>query len=127
MRAQRIYIDTSVIGGCFDAEFAAYCDTRDCVSVANGLDALHLTLRAFDIGPGDEVIVPSNTFIATWLAVDQVGAVPVPVEPEDATFNLDPARIEAAVTERTRAIIADTCTGIRPTWIPSSTSAAAAG
>jgi len=89
----------------FEAEFARYCGARFCVGVANGLEALHLTLRAWEIGPDDEVIVPANTFIATWLAVSQVGATPVPVEPDERTFNIDPARIEAAITPRTRAII----------------------
>jgi dTDP-4-amino-4,6-dideoxygalactose transaminase len=89
----------------FEADFAAYCGAAHCVGVANGLDALHLTLRALDIGAGDEVIVPSNTFIATWLAVSQCGATPVPVEPVEATYNIDPARIEAAITQRTRAIM----------------------
>jgi dTDP-4-amino-4,6-dideoxygalactose transaminase len=73
--------------------------------VANGLDALVLALRVLEIGPGDEVIVPSNTYIATWLAVTQVGATPVPVEPDPATSNLDPERIVAALTSRTRAIM----------------------
>lgn len=90
----------------FEEEYAAYCGARECIGVGNGLDALHLILRAMDIGPGDEVIVPSNTFIASWLAVSQVGATPVPVEPDPRTYNLDPARIEAAVTARTRAIMA---------------------
>ncbi len=90
----------------FEEAFAAYCGVRHCVGVGNGLDALHLVLRAWDIGPGDEVIVPSNTYIATWLAVTHAGATPVPVEPDPATCNLDPARIEAAITPRTRAIIA---------------------
>jgi dTDP-4-amino-4,6-dideoxygalactose transaminase len=89
----------------FEHEFASYCNTKYAVGVANGLDALHLTLRAYGIGPGDEVIVPSNTFIATWLAVSQVGATPVPVEPDDTTFNLDPCRLEDALTPRTRAIL----------------------
>jgi dTDP-4-amino-4,6-dideoxygalactose transaminase len=89
----------------FEQDFAAYCGAAHCIGVANGLDALHLILRAYGIGPGDEVIVPSNTFIATWLAVSHAGARPVPVEPDDATFNIDPARIEQAVTPRTRAII----------------------
>ncbi|MDX2074364.1 MAG: DegT/DnrJ/EryC1/StrS family aminotransferase [Alphaproteobacteria bacterium] len=89
----------------FEAEFAAYCETRHCVGVANGLDALHLLLRAYGIGPGDEVIVPSHTFIATWLAVSQCGATPVPVEPDARSYNLDPARLEAAITTRTRAIL----------------------
>jgi len=89
----------------FEQEFATYCGTRHCVAVANGLDALHLILRAFDIGPGDEVIVPSNTYIASWLAVSQAGAVPIPVEPVLETSNLDPALVEAAITTRTRAIM----------------------
>src|SRR4029079_6728082 len=89
----------------FEGEFAQYCGSRYCVGVSNGLDAITLILRAMDIGPNDEVIVPSNTFIATWLAVSHVGAIPVPVEPNDNTFNLDPQRIEAAITPRTRAII----------------------
>lgn len=89
----------------FEEEFAAYCTAKYCVGVGNGLDALHLILRALDIGPGDEVLVPSNTFIATWLAVTHAGATPVPVEPVAGTHNIDPALIEAAVTPRTRAII----------------------
>ncbi|MCW5619880.1 MAG: aminotransferase class V-fold PLP-dependent enzyme, partial [Burkholderiales bacterium] len=90
----------------FEQEFAAYCGARHCVGVGNGLDALHLILRAYDIGPGDEVIVPASTFIATWLAVSHAGARPMPVEPDAATGNIDPTRIEAAITSRTRAIIA---------------------
>jgi dTDP-4-amino-4,6-dideoxygalactose transaminase len=89
----------------FEAEFAAYCGARHCVGVGNGLDALHLILRAMQIGPGDEVIVPANTYIATWLAVSYAGAAPVPVEPDPRTFNLDPARVEAAVTPRTKAVM----------------------
>lgn len=89
----------------FESEFAAFCDAEHCVGVANGLDALTLSLRALDIGPGDEVIVPSNTFIATWQAVSNVGATPVPIEPTDATFNMNPELIEAAITARTKAIM----------------------
>ncbi len=89
----------------FEKEFAVYCGVQHCIGVGNGLDALHLLLRAYDIGPGDEVIVPSNTFIATWLAVTQCGATPVPVEPDIATHNIDPSRIGAAITKRTRAIM----------------------
>jgi dTDP-4-amino-4,6-dideoxygalactose transaminase len=89
----------------FESEYAQWCGAGHAVGVANGLDALVLALRALGIGPGDEVIVPSNTYIATWLAVSHVGAVPVPVEPEAASFNLDPARIEAAITPRTRAVL----------------------
>ena len=89
----------------FENDFADYCEAAHGIGVASGLDALHLALRACDIGPGDEVIVPSHTFIATWLAVSQTGATPVPVEPIEATYTIDPARIEAAITPRTRAII----------------------
>jgi dTDP-4-amino-4,6-dideoxygalactose transaminase len=89
----------------FEQGFAAYTETQHCVGVANGLDALRLALVAMGIGAGDEVIVPSNTFIATWLAVTQSGATPVPVEPVESTYNLDPGRIEAAITPRTKAIL----------------------
>lgn len=89
----------------FEVEWAAYCGTEHAVGVANGLDALTLALRALEIGPGDEVIVPSNTYIATWLAVSAVGARPSPVEPDPATFNIDPARIEAAITPATKALL----------------------
>lgn len=89
----------------FETEFAAYVEADHCVGVANGMDAIFLALKALGIGPGDEVIVPSNTFIATWLAVAHCGAVPVAVEPDEHTFNIDPALIEGALTERTTAII----------------------
>ena len=89
----------------FEEAFAKYCDCKYAIGVNSGTDALHLILRALDIGPGDEVIVPSNTYIATWLAVTSVGAVPVPVEPSHHSFNIDPVRIERAVTSRTKAII----------------------
>jgi dTDP-4-amino-4,6-dideoxygalactose transaminase len=89
----------------FESEFAAFCGTKFCIGVGNGLDALHLILHACGIGPGDEVIVPSNTYIATWLAVSYAGATPVPVEPDPATFNIAPERIEAAITSRCRAIM----------------------
>ena len=89
----------------FEAEYARWNGTQHCVGVANGLDALHLALRALDIGPGDEVIVPSNTYIATWLAVSQVGATIVPVEPDVVSCNLDPALLEAAITPTTKAIL----------------------
>jgi dTDP-4-amino-4,6-dideoxygalactose transaminase len=89
----------------FEEEFATYCTAKHCVGIGNGLDALHLVLRALDIGPGDEVLVPSNTFIATWLAVTHAGATPIPVEPIAATHNIDPAKLEAVITPRTRAII----------------------
>jgi dTDP-4-amino-4,6-dideoxygalactose transaminase len=90
----------------FEAEFAAYCGARHCIGVGNGLDALHLIMRAMEIGQGNEVIVPAHTYIASWLAVSFAGAVPVPVEPDEKTFNIDPARIEAAITGRTKAIMA---------------------
>ncbi len=90
----------------FEQQFAAYCGIRHAVAVANGLDALRLILRAYGIGPGDEVVVPSNTYIATWLAVSQVGATVVPVEPDEGTCNIDPNRVEAALTPRTRAVLA---------------------
>ncbi len=89
----------------FESEWAAHCRACHAVGLADGLDALHLTLRAMDVGQGDEVIVPSNTYIATWLAVSQCGAVPVPVEPDPATHNIDVARIEAALTPRTKVIL----------------------
>ena len=88
-----------------EREFAAYCEAKHCIAVGNGLDALQLVLRAWDIGPGDEVIVPAHTFIATWLAVSNVGATPVPVEPNERTYNIDVHRIEAAITAKTKAII----------------------
>ncbi|NRB06780.1 MAG: DegT/DnrJ/EryC1/StrS family aminotransferase [Richelia sp.] len=90
----------------FEEEFAAYCETKYCVGVGNGLDALHLIIRAMGIGTGDEVIVPANTYIATWLAVSYAGATPVPVEPDENTYNINPSLIETAITERTKAIIA---------------------
>ncbi|MBS1370052.1 MAG: DegT/DnrJ/EryC1/StrS family aminotransferase [Lentisphaeria bacterium] len=88
----------------FEKAFAEYCGTKFCVGVSNGLDALCLGLEAGGVKEGDEVIVPANTYIATWLAVSQVGAVPVPVEPAPGTFDIDPARIEEAITPRTSAI-----------------------
>lgn len=89
----------------FEQEYSRFCGVAHTVGVANGLEALTLALRALGIGPGDEVLVPSNTYIATWLAVTHVGATPVPVEPDPATSNLDPARLAAARTPRTRAIL----------------------
>jgi len=89
----------------FESEFAAYSEVKYCIGVGNGLEALHLLLHAYNIGPGDEVIVPSNTFIATWLAVSQCGATPVPVEPDVKSHNIDPALVAAAITPRTRAIM----------------------
>lgn len=89
----------------FESEYAAYCQAAHCVSVGNGLDALHLALLALGVHQGDEVIVPSNTYIATWLAVSQCGATPVPVEPDKTTFNINPDLIEAAITSRTKVIL----------------------
>ena len=89
----------------FESEFAAYCGVKHCIGVGNGLDALHLVLRAYGIGQGDEVIVPANTYIATWLAVSHAGATPIPVEPLITTYNMDPDGIEAAITPYTRAVI----------------------
>jgi dTDP-4-amino-4,6-dideoxygalactose transaminase len=89
----------------FENEFAQFCGVRHCVGTSNGLDALRLVLRAWGVGAGDEVLVPSNTFIATWLAVSDTGATPVPVEPDPRTYNMDPARVESALTARTRAIV----------------------
>lgn len=89
----------------FEHEFAEYCGAAHAVGVANGLDALRIGLLAMDIQPGDEVLVPSHTFIATWLAVSQCGAVPVPVEPKAGEYNLDPGKLEAAIGPRTKAII----------------------
>lgn len=90
----------------FESEFANFCESKYCVGVANGLDALHLTLKAWNIGPGDEVIVPSNTYIATWLAVTQVGAKIIPVEPQISTHNIDINLIERAISKKTKVIIA---------------------
>lgn len=89
----------------FESEFAAYCGVEHCVGLGNGLDALYLLLRAYGIGAGHEVITPSNTYIATWLAATYAGATPVPVDPIEGTCNLDPELIEAAITPRTRAIM----------------------
>src|SRR3954451_10741729 len=90
----------------FEQEFASYCGARQCIGVGNGLEALTLMLHALDVGPGDEVIVPANTYIATWLAVSHVGATCVPVEPDPATHQIDPALVEERISERTRALIA---------------------
>ena len=89
----------------FEKEFGRYCGSKYCVGVGNGLDALHLALRALGIGKGDEVIVPSNTYIATWIAVSITGAVPVPVEPLENTYNIDPGLIKRAITHKTKAIL----------------------
>lgn len=90
----------------FEEEFAEYCGVKYCVGVATGLDALFLILKAMNIGNSDEVIVPSNTYIATALAVSYTGAKPVFVEPEIETFNINPSRIEEKITSNTKAIIA---------------------
>lgn len=90
----------------FEQEFAEYCGAKYCVGTGNGLDALQIMLKACNIGPGDEVIVPSNTFIATVLAVSYVGAVPVMVEPTLEDLVIDPDKIESAITDKTKAIIA---------------------
>ncbi|MDG9723676.1 DegT/DnrJ/EryC1/StrS family aminotransferase [Streptomyces sp. DH41] len=89
----------------FEEEFARYCENDHCVGVGSGLDALELTLRALEVGPGDEVIVPGHTYIATWLAVSAVGARPVPVEPEADSYLMDPQRLADAITPRTRAVM----------------------
>lgn len=90
----------------FEEEFATYCGTKYCIGVGNGLEALHLILRGYGIGEGDEVIVPSNTYIATALAVSYSGATPVFVEPDTRTYNIDPTLIESAITDKTKAIMA---------------------
>lgn len=89
----------------FESDWAAFCGAKHAVGVGNGLDALHLALKAVGVGPGDEVILASNGYIATQLAVSMVGATPVAVEPDSATHNLDPNRIAAAITTRTKAIL----------------------
>ncbi|OLF17347.1 DegT/DnrJ/EryC1/StrS family aminotransferase [Actinophytocola xanthii] len=89
----------------FEEEFAAYCGADHCVALGSGLDAIELSLLAMGVGPGDEVVVPSHTFIATWLGVAATGATPVPVEPDPGTLNLDPARLAAAITPRTKAVV----------------------
>jgi dTDP-4-amino-4,6-dideoxygalactose transaminase len=89
----------------FESDYAAYCGAAHAIGMANGLDALHLALLALGVGAGDEVIVPSNTFIATWLAVSQAGAIPVPVEPIPETGNMDPALVEQAIGPKTKAIM----------------------
>lgn len=96
----------------FEEEYAEYCRADFCVGVASGLDALHLALRAAGIGPGDEVIVASNTYIATWLAVTHAGARVVPVEPDLPTHNIDPQRIAEKITPRTKAILATNLYGL---------------
>lgn len=106
---ERVYQRSWYIEGeedqAFEQAFARYCGTAHCVGCGNGLDALMLALKALGVGTGDEVLIPSNTFIATALAVTYTGAVPVFVEPDIRTYNIDPARIEAAITSRTKAVI----------------------
>lgn len=106
---ERVYARSWYIGGVedeqFEKAFAHYCNSAYCVGVGNGLDALILALKALNIHEGDEVIIPANTYIATALAVTYVGATLVFVEPDIRTFNIDPSRIEEAVTSRTKAII----------------------
>jgi dTDP-4-amino-4,6-dideoxygalactose transaminase len=97
-----------ILGGeveAFEQEFAAYIGAKHCIGVGNGLEALQLILMGYGIGGGDEVIVPANTYIASWLAVSYTGAKPIPVEPDPATCNIDPERIEEALTSRTKAIM----------------------
>src|SRR5712691_7833246 len=89
----------------FESEFAQYLGVKHCVGVGSGLDALHLALRALGVVSGDEVLVPSNTYIATWLAVSYAGGKPVPVEPDERTYNIAPEKLEGAITERTKGII----------------------
>ena len=89
----------------FEKNYAAFSNTTYCTGVANGLDALIIALKTLGIGPGDEVIVPSNTYIASWLSVSYVGATPVPVEPKETTFNINPDLIEALITPKTKAIM----------------------
>ena len=89
----------------FEKEFAYYCGVKHCIGVGNGLDALHLILLGYGIGEDDEVIVPSNTYIATWLAVSYAGATPIPVEPDIRSYNIDPSKIEEKITSKTKAII----------------------
>ena len=98
------YVGGAELAG-FEADYAAYCRADHCVGVGNGLDALTLALRAMDVGPGDEVILAANGYIATLLAVSMAGATPVMVEPDPLTHNLDPTRVEAAITPRTRVIL----------------------
>ncbi len=89
----------------FENAFAKYCNTKYCVGVGNGLDALFLALKSIGVGIGDEVIVPSNTYIATALAVVYVGAKPIFVEPDLKTYNIDPSKIETAITDKTKVIM----------------------
>lgn len=103
MESDRYILGDEVIS--FEREFAEYTKTKYCVGVGNGLDAIQLGLKALGIKQGDEVIVPSNTYIATWIGVSLVGAKPIPVEPDEKTYNIDTNNIERAITSRTKAII----------------------
>ncbi len=97
-----------ILGGeveAFEQEFAAYIGSKNCIGVGNGLEALQLILMACGVGEGDEVIVPANTYIASWLAISYTGATPVPVEPDASTYNIDPRLIERAITPHTKAIM----------------------
>lgn len=89
----------------FEREFENFCGVKNCVSVGNGLDAIYLSLRALGIKDNDEVLVPSNTYIATWIAVSRVGSIPIPVEPNEDTFNISPANIVDKITKKTKAIV----------------------
>jgi dTDP-3-amino-3,4,6-trideoxy-alpha-D-glucose transaminase len=90
----------------FEQEFASFCGVPHCVGVASGFDAIQLILRALGVGAGDEVIVPAYTAVPTWMAVSAVGAVPVGVDADEATWNVDAARVDGAITDRTKAIVA---------------------
>lgn len=106
---ERVYRRSWYVGGEenreFEKRFAAYCGAEYCIGTGNGLDALTLILKAMGIGAGDEVIVPSNTFIASALAISRTGAKPVFVEPKMETFNIDPEKIKEAISERTKAVM----------------------
>ena len=106
---ERVYQRSWYIEGeedaAFEKAFADYCGVEHCIGCGNGLDALMLALKALGVGAGDEVLVPSNTYIATALAVTYTGATPVFVEPDIRTYNIDPMRLEAALTERTKAVM----------------------
>src|SRR3989338_1727144 len=106
---KKVFEDGSFILGpqekAFEEDFARYCDARYAVGVNSGTDALYLALTALNVGPGDEVILPSFTFIATALCVSYAGAKPVFVDIEADTYNIDPAKLEKAITKKTKAII----------------------
>lgn len=106
---ERVYTNSWYIEGkediTFEKAFAKYCGAKYCVGCGNGLDALMLSLKALGVGAGDEVIVPSNTYIATALAVTYAGAIPIFVEPDIRTYNIDPSKIEEKITKKTRAIM----------------------